>query len=176
MTACPALTSSTPLFDSTRRVPFKTTVYSSNSGCCPGSLHPDGLCMWAMLTAESLVFTRPIYSSIFLSPGTGMRVAAGTSRGMTISMVEYLMIAIGDQFGQCVHRPLIGRIGKLAHDDARPLGERLRPLAHAVEPMARLNHAEDFLEGGIVVVAVLEHGGHQLPLFRRRLFQCIDQR
>src|ERR1700722_20970069 len=104
MTAWPAFTSRTPLFVSTRRAPFKTTVYSSNSGCWPGSLQPDGLCIWAMLTAVSFVFTRPTYSSICLFPGTGMRVALGTRRGIG----WLLVIAIGDQLRQRVHGALVG--------------------------------------------------------------------
>src|SRR5580698_4361300 len=98
ITACPAFTSTTPVFDSTRSAPFKTTVYSSNSGLWPGSLHPEGLCMCAMLTAVSFVLTLPTYSSICLLPGTGMRVAEETSRGM-----GGLMIAISDQLGQRIH-------------------------------------------------------------------------
>src|SRR5580698_2739428 len=173
MMACPALTSNTPSFDSTRSDPFKTTVYSSNSGCCPGSLQPEGLCMWAMLTAESLVFTRPTYSSICLLPGTGMRVALGIRRGIALSC---LVIALGDQFGQRVHGPLVGRIRELAQDGAGTFRKRLRSLAHAIEPMANLDHTKDLLEWGIVVIALSEHGAHQLPLFRRSLFQRVDER
>ena len=34
-----------PAFVSTRNVPFRTIVYSSNSGVCPGSTQPPGLRM-----------------------------------------------------------------------------------------------------------------------------------
>src|SRR5580658_1613802 len=175
ITACPPFTSTTPVFDSTRSAPFKTTVYSSNSGLWPGSLHPEGLCMWAMLTAESWVLTRPTYSSICLLPGTGMRAAAGTNRGMLSGLV-ILMIAIGDQLGKRVHRALIGRIGELAHDGPGTFGERLRAFSNAIEPVACLDHAEDLLERGVIVIAVFQNRRHQLPLFRRRFFERVDQR
>jgi hypothetical protein len=43
---------------------FQFDVQASNSGVCPGSAHPDGLFMRAMLTAVVLEFTRPMNSSI----------------------------------------------------------------------------------------------------------------
>ena len=53
MTACPASTSITPSFVSTRSIPRRTIVYSSNCGVCPGSTHPDGLCIRAMLSSRA---------------------------------------------------------------------------------------------------------------------------
>ena len=51
MIACPAATSNAESFSLTCRQPRRTTVYSSNSGVCPGSSQPHGLFMRAMLTA-----------------------------------------------------------------------------------------------------------------------------
>lgn len=51
ITACPDRRSNTFCLVSTRSIPRKTTVYSSNSCVCLGSCHPGGLCMRAMLTA-----------------------------------------------------------------------------------------------------------------------------
>jgi hypothetical protein len=57
-------------------------VNSSKLGCWPGSVHPDGERMCAMLAAESFEFTRPMYSSMILFPGTGIRVGLGTKVGI----------------------------------------------------------------------------------------------
>ena len=73
-TAWPAFTSISPPSNSTRIEPRSTTVNSSKPGRCPGSDQPEGLRMWAMLTGVVSELTRPMYSSIFLLPGTGMRV------------------------------------------------------------------------------------------------------
>src|ERR1035441_1036276 len=54
---------------STRSVPRKTTVNSSNSGVWPGSCQPPGLRMCATLVALVAEFTRPTYSSISLGLG-----------------------------------------------------------------------------------------------------------
>src|SRR5438552_7229436 len=64
MTACPARTSIVPPACFTRSRPFSTTVYSSNSGVCPGSTQPAGLRMCATLTASVFELMRPTYSSI----------------------------------------------------------------------------------------------------------------
>ncbi|MND02503.1 hypothetical protein D3C83_219010 [compost metagenome] len=48
----------------TRRVPRRTTVYSSNSGVWPGSTQPLGLFIRATLTPSVAEFTRPMYSSM----------------------------------------------------------------------------------------------------------------
>src|SRR5450432_1871494 len=79
-TACPDATSISPPLCRTRNVPLSTTVYSSNSGVCPGSSHPCGLRMWATLTAEVFELTRPMYSSISLGllPAAAMRVGCAT--------------------------------------------------------------------------------------------------
>ena len=73
-----------PLREVTRSNPARTTVYSSNSGVWPGSIHPPGLRMCAMLSARVSLFTRPTYSSISfgLLPAAVIRVGAAISRGM----------------------------------------------------------------------------------------------
>jgi len=43
-------------------VPRSTTVISSNSGRCPGSVQPDGEIIRAMLTLEWPELTRPANS------------------------------------------------------------------------------------------------------------------
>src|SRR5579862_4368420 len=65
-------------------MPRRTTVYSSKSGFCPGSTHPAGLRMWAILTASVFELTRPTYSSIAfgLLPAATMRVGFAMSSGM----------------------------------------------------------------------------------------------
>src|SRR5262245_36464580 len=86
ITACPAWTSSVPSRCSTRSIPRSTTVYSSNSGVCPGSTQPEGLCMWATLTAVVPELTRPTYSSMAfgLLPAATMRVAFGMRMGVRV--------------------------------------------------------------------------------------------
>src|SRR4051794_35332749 len=64
MTASPAPTSMTPSRVVTRSEPRSTTVYSSNSGVCPGSTHPLGLFMRATLHAAVFELTRPMNSSM----------------------------------------------------------------------------------------------------------------
>src|SRR6185436_6906076 len=67
-------------------MPRRTTVYSSNSGVCPGSTQPDGLRMCATLTAVVPEFTRPTYSSMSLGllPAATMRVAFGIRIGVAM--------------------------------------------------------------------------------------------
>src|SRR4030095_9441030 len=73
-------------------MPRSTTVYSSNSGVCPDSTHPDGLRMCATLTAVVREFTRPTYSSMSfgLLPAATMRVAFGIRTG--VRMVASLVV------------------------------------------------------------------------------------
>src|SRR5205823_12256769 len=68
----------------TRSMPFSTTVYSSNSGVCPGSTQPAGLRMCATLTAAVFELTRPTYSSICFGrvPAARMRAGWATCSGM----------------------------------------------------------------------------------------------
>src|SRR2546426_3043122 len=84
MTACPARTSIVPPACFTRSRPFSTTVYSSNSGVCPGSTQPAGLRMCATLTAAVFELTRPTYSSICFGglPAATMRVGWAMCSGM----------------------------------------------------------------------------------------------
>src|ERR1043166_7601932 len=82
MTACPACTSSAPPRVVTRSDPRSTTVYSSNSGVCPGSTHPLGLCIRATLTPEVFEFTRPMTSSMIF----GLFPAAAMTEGFSISV------------------------------------------------------------------------------------------
>ena len=42
-------------------------VYSLNSGHCPGSSQPTGLVIWAILTSDVLLFTRPKNSLMIFS-------------------------------------------------------------------------------------------------------------
>src|SRR5437773_11239633 len=65
-------------------MPFSTTVYSSNSGVCPGSTQPAGLRMCATLTAAVFELTRPTYSSICFGrvPAARMRAGSVTCSGM----------------------------------------------------------------------------------------------
>jgi hypothetical protein len=65
---------------STISLPSRTTVYSSNSGVCPGSFHPGGLFILAMLTELDPVFTFPMYSSIIF----GLFPEASTTAGFSI--------------------------------------------------------------------------------------------
>src|SRR5580700_3853101 len=84
MIAWPALTSRDPFLWSTRSVPLRTTVNSSNAGVWPDSSHPAGLRMWATLAAEVCEFTRPMYSSMSLGllPADWMRVGCEIRVGM----------------------------------------------------------------------------------------------
>src|SRR3954467_15387994 len=77
MTASPAPTSSTPSRVVTRSEPRRTTVYSSNSGVCPGSTQPPGLFIRATLHAAVFELTRPMNSSILL----GLLPAASMTEG-----------------------------------------------------------------------------------------------
>src|SRR3954452_8510894 len=77
MTASPAPTSITPSRVVTRSEPRRTTVYSSNSGVCPGSTHPLGLFIRATLHADVFEFTRPMNSSILF----GLLPAASMTEG-----------------------------------------------------------------------------------------------
>ena len=80
MTASPARTSNAPDFVATRSAPRRTTVYSSNYGVCPGSIHPLGLRMRATLTSAVPEFTRPTNSSITF----GLFPAAATTVGLAM--------------------------------------------------------------------------------------------
>ncbi len=53
-------------------MPFKTTVYSSKSGFCPGSIQPEGLFITATLTRESLrIHQAEVFlDDLFLVPGS----------------------------------------------------------------------------------------------------------
>src|SRR3989442_8128124 len=84
MTACPARTSNVPPACFTRSRPSSTTVYSSNSGVCPGSTQPAGLRMCATLTAAVFELTRPTYSSICFGtlPAATMRAGWAMCSGM----------------------------------------------------------------------------------------------
>src|SRR5258705_136197 len=84
MTACPARTSIVPPAWFTRSRPFSTTVYSSNSGVCPGSTQPAGLRMCATLTASVFELMRPTYSSICFGtlPAATMRAGWVMCSGM----------------------------------------------------------------------------------------------
>src|SRR5437867_8558122 len=68
-------------------MPESTTVYSSNSGFCPGSRHPSGLCMCATLTRSVAELTRPKYSSMRfgLLPAARIRVGAGMWIGIRVA-------------------------------------------------------------------------------------------
>jgi hypothetical protein len=59
-------------------------VNSPNSGRWPGSAQPDGLRMWAMLTAVSPVLARPHIRAISFgcSPAAATRLGAPISSGM----------------------------------------------------------------------------------------------
>src|SRR5271156_5751693 len=86
MTACPAVTSREPFLCSTRSVPLRTMVNSSKAGVWPGSSHPLGLRMCAMLVDVVWELTRPMYSSMSLGllPADWMRVGCEISVGMGI--------------------------------------------------------------------------------------------
>src|ERR1019366_6442295 len=66
-------------------LPRNTSVNSSNSGVCPGSCHPLGLRMCAMLVWVVAEFTRPINSSISLGLLPAASIRAGLA--MTVGMV-----------------------------------------------------------------------------------------
>jgi hypothetical protein len=59
-------------------------VNSSKVGVWPGSIHPAGLRMWAMLAEVVLELTRPMYSSMSfgLLPADWMRVGSEIKVGM----------------------------------------------------------------------------------------------
>src|SRR5215471_18721415 len=80
MTPCPAWISISPPAYSTRSLPRRTIVNSSNSGVWPGSIQPPGLRMCATLRTGVPVLTRPTYSSINL----GLFPAASTRVGVAI--------------------------------------------------------------------------------------------
>src|SRR3954454_8503034 len=79
-----------PSCEVTRSVPRRTTVYSSNSGVCPGSTQPGGLCMRATETAAVSLFTRPMYSSIRfgLFPAASMTFGELMCVGMRRSLLR----------------------------------------------------------------------------------------
>src|SRR5262249_27259452 len=88
MMAWPAPTRCTPSRVSTCNSPRKTTVYSSNSGVCPGSLQADGLVILAILMPEVVVFTRPTNSSIIF----GGLPAAGNVFSFLINFVIFFQL------------------------------------------------------------------------------------
>src|SRR5208283_3006073 len=98
MIACPAPTSNSAFLNLTCRLPRSTTVYSSNSGVCPGSDQPDGLFMRAMLTAVVPEFTRPMNSSISFG---GCPTAS-----ITVGFWIYVVIVARSpcSLGRCFHR------------------------------------------------------------------------
>src|SRR4051812_17463247 len=79
-----------PSRDVTRSIPRSTTVYSSNSGVCPGSTQPAGLCIRATETGGGSLFTRPMYSSIRfgLFPAASMTVGELMCVGMRRSLLR----------------------------------------------------------------------------------------
>src|SRR4051812_24564672 len=116
MTASPAPTSITPSRVVTRREPRRTTVYSSNSGVCPGSTHPAGLFIRATLHAAVFELTRPMNSSILL----GLLPAA--------SMTEGCLICVGMRGVYLLRDPPLDRA-----QHVRPLGiGQLMPLSDLV--------------------------------------------
>ncbi len=94
ITACPAGTSSTPSLWRTSKRPLSTSVYSWNSGVCPGSFHPAGLRMCATLTRSSRLLTRPTYSSIVLGkfPAGLIRVGVEISVGKLDSPAGFVNV------------------------------------------------------------------------------------
>src|SRR4051794_2824064 len=89
-----------PSCDVTRSVPRSTTVYSSNSGACPGSTQPGGLCMRATETAAVSLFTRPMYSSIRfgLFPAASMTFGELMCVGMRRSLLLGRRVCSGSRF------------------------------------------------------------------------------
>ena len=63
--------------------PRSTTVYSSNSGVWPGSTHPEGLTILAMLIPPAPVLTRPTNSSIRFGILPALWTLAGASMRFT---------------------------------------------------------------------------------------------
>src|SRR6185295_19510784 len=92
MTASPARTSTAPFAVDTRSIPWITSVYSSNSGVCPGSIHPPGLFMRATLSFDVFEFTRPTNSSMIF----GLLPAAATTVGfaMCVTTCESYRLAL----------------------------------------------------------------------------------
>src|ERR1035441_9360475 len=95
ITACSACTSREPARCSTRSMPRNTSVNSSNSGVWPGSCHPPGLRMCAMLVWVVAEFTRPINSSISLGllPAGSIRVGLAMNVGMVSSVNGSILAA-----------------------------------------------------------------------------------
>src|SRR5436189_905997 len=75
-----------PPLNSTRSVPFVTTVISSNSGVCPGSSQPLGEIIRATLTSLWPELTRPANSWICfgLVPTQSILVGFSISLGMAL--------------------------------------------------------------------------------------------
>lgn len=84
MNACPAVISNVSDFVLTRSKPYKTIVYSSNSGVWPDSVQPARLFIREMLTLSVPLFTRPINSSIIfgLFPAALIMDGDGISDGI----------------------------------------------------------------------------------------------
>src|ERR1022692_3900216 len=82
-----------PSRDSTRSSPRSTTVNSSNSGTWPGSLHPRGLDILAILNAAVAEFTRPTNSRIVL----GGVPTASTFVGLAITCsIQFLSLVCAE--------------------------------------------------------------------------------
>jgi hypothetical protein len=81
-TAWPAFTFGEPPSYSTRSMPRRTTVTSSNSGRCPGSSQPARDTIRATRTPECPEFTRPAHSSIRF----GVIPAAWMTEGVAMSL------------------------------------------------------------------------------------------
>src|SRR5688572_29621589 len=124
MTAWPARTSRLPPVWSTLSRPWKTIVYSSNSGVWPGSSQPPGLRMRATLSASWRELTRPMYSSITLGrfPAAATRVGFSISVGMTLSSSSRPPVDVVAD----LHR-LPGLDEALEGGARRPLEERAQP-------------------------------------------------
>src|ERR1022692_3098055 len=94
-----------PSRDSTRSSPRSTTVNSSNSGTWPGSLHPGGLDILAILNAAVAEFTRPTNSRIVLG---GVPTASTLVDLAMICSIEFFSLVCAERrkdtvFVQHVH-------------------------------------------------------------------------
>src|SRR5580700_8772111 len=127
-----------------------------------------------MLTDSWPELTRPMYSSINLVAGTGIRVGLFTSSGILTPLfcllpsgscfLDFSVVPIRHQVGEGGQRSLVGRLRKLSHDRARLVGERLGTFPHAIEAAPPLDHVEDFGKRRLVVVGVAEDGTYQQAL------------
>jgi hypothetical protein len=71
-------------------------VYSSKSGVWPGSLQPDGLVIFAMLSSGVFEFARPINSSMIFggSPAAGITVGFEMTRAIPKNYMQSRRSAI----------------------------------------------------------------------------------